>query len=309
MGTGAERAVLELAASRHGVFSRSEAASLGITPSRIRTNLRSGRWRVAAPGVLAVAGMPVTSRQMLAAVTLSRSGRPVASHRAAAGLHGLDGCPPGFVEVSVVGTSIPRVDAVVHRVAVLDPDDVTWVDGIRATTIVRTLCDLGAVVSRDRVEQALDDALRRRVGPALIERAIDRLWRPGPTGVPVLAGILGERSPGSVPESWFERLMLKMLEDAGLPKPVVQYEVRDERGRFVARVDAAYPRLKIAIEADSERYHGAPGARVRDLDRTRRLRRAQWEVVAVTWGDVRQPEAVLTDLKLAIERRTLELGA
>jgi hypothetical protein len=309
MGTGAERAVLELAASRHGVFSRSEAALLGITPSRIRTNLRAGRWRVAAPGVLAVAGMPVTSRQMLSAVTLSRSGRPVASHRAAAGLHGLDGCPPGFVAVSVVGTSSPRVDAVVHRVATLDPDDLTWVDGIRATTIVRTLCDLGAVVSRDRVEQALDDALRRRVDQTLIERAINRLWRPGPTGVPMLAAILGERAPGSVPESWFERLVLKMLKDAGLPKPVVQYEVRDERGRFVARVDAAYPRLKIAIEADSERYHGAPGARVRDLDRTRRLRRARWEVVPVTWGDMRQPEAVVTDLRLAIERRSLELGA
>jgi very-short-patch-repair endonuclease len=309
MGTGAERAVLELAASRHGVFSRSEAASLGVTPSRIRTNLHVGRWRVAAPGVLAVVGIPATSKQKLAAVTLSRSGRPVASHRAAAALHGLDGCRPGFVEVSVVGTAVPRVDAVVHRVAALDPVDVTWVDGIRTTTVVRTLCDLGAVVPRARVEQALDDTLRMGVDLRLVEQAANRLWRPGPTGVPVLAAILGERSPDSVPESWFERLVLKMLHEAGLPTPVVQYEVRDQRGRFVARVDAAYPRLRIAIEADSERFHGAPGARVHDLQRTRRLRRAGWEVVPVTWRDLREPDAVLTDLRLAIERRSLELGA
>ena len=159
------------------------------------------------------------------------------------------------------------------------------------------------------MEQALDDALRSRVDLTVIEQAISRLWRPGPTGVPVLAAIVGERLPGSVPESWFERLVLKMLTDAGLPRPVVQYAVRDERGRFVARVDAAYPRLRIAIEADSERHHGAPGARLRDLERTRRLRRAGWVVVPVTWGDLREPEAVLTDLRLAIERRTLELGA
>ena len=39
-----------------------------------------------------------------------------------------------------------------------------------------------------------------------------------------------------------------------LPMPVFQYEVRHD-GRFVARVDAAYPEQRIAIEYDSYEYH------------------------------------------------------
>jgi hypothetical protein len=37
------------------------------------------------------------------------------------------------------------------------------VDGIPVTSVVRTLADLGAVASQDRVGQALDDACRRKL--------------------------------------------------------------------------------------------------------------------------------------------------
>ena len=302
-------AVFELAASQHGVFSRAQAAACGITTSQLRTNLRTGRWEACGPGVLRVAGTPRSWQMRAMAATLSLSGRVVVSHRCAAALHGLDGVAPGHVEVSVSGRSKVRVDAIVHRAIELVEADITSVDQIRVTTIARTLCDLGAVVPPERVEQALDDAMRRRVDLRVVASAVDRLWRPGPSGAPVLARILGEREPGRVPDSWFERLVLKMLKDAGLPRPVVQHEVRDDFGRLIARVDAAYPRLKIAIEADSERFHGTNSGRERDLARTRRLRAAGWEVVPVTWKDLRAPDAVIADLRFAIDRRRLELGA
>ncbi len=51
------------------------------------------------------------------------------------------------------------------------------------------------------------------------------------------------------------RLRLR-LHRSGLPPPVAQYEVRCD-GRFVARVDLAWPEQRLALECDGA-WHGAP---------------------------------------------------
>ena len=50
---------------------------------------------------------------------------------------------------------------------------------IPCTNIARTLCDLGAVVSQDKVEQALDDALRRGVSERWIRETLGSGRPPG----------------------------------------------------------------------------------------------------------------------------------
>ena len=59
-----------------------------------------------------------------------------------------------------------------------------------------------------------------------------------------------------------ETLMLEVLRRHGLPAPVPQYEVWDQ-GRFVARVDAAYPEARLAIEYQSYQEHVGPEPLVR----------------------------------------------
>lgn len=77
---------------------------------------------------------------------------------------------------------------------------------------------------------------------------------------------------------------------AGLPSAVPQYEVR-LAGRFVARVDLAYPDRRLAIEYDGT-WHSESGQFARDRQRLNRLGAAGWRVVHVTAHDLRTGAAV-----------------
>ncbi|MGY1794996.1 endonuclease domain-containing protein [Geodermatophilus sp. SYSU D00525] len=78
------------------------------------------------------------------------------------------------------------------------------------------------------------------------------------------------------------RLRLPVV-DGGLPAPVAQYVVRHE-GSFVARVDLAWPVLRVAVEYDGA-WHAEPGQFARDRRRLNALQAAGWTVVFVTAAD------------------------
>ena len=65
----------------------------------------------------------------------------------------------------------------------------------------------------------------------------------------------------------------------------MQFEVR-VGGRFVARVDAAYPDHRIAIEYDSYRHHGGRTAIDRDGARRSRLLGAGWLPFTATHAEL-----------------------
>ncbi|SOD93920.1 Protein of unknown function [Blastococcus haudaquaticus] len=95
------------------------------------------------------------------------------------------------------------------------------------------------------------------------------------------------------------RLRLLMLR-AGLPAPRAQYRVFGEDG-FIARVDFAYPELKLAIEYDGA-WHGETGQLGRDRRRLNRLTAAGWTVFFVTAADMHRPERLIAALVLAMAR-------
>jgi very-short-patch-repair endonuclease len=155
--------------------------------------------------------------------------------------------------------------------------DVTVVDAIPVTTPARTLIDLATCVDRDALEEALDDALRRRLV------SLPKLrWRMKELGArKVLTRLVDERAHG-VTESNLEIRVLRALRAAGLPKPVIQHRI----GRY--RVDLAYPDARIAIECDGYQFHS--GRHAFDSDRARRnvLTAMKWTVLHATWTDVEQ---------------------
>jgi very-short-patch-repair endonuclease len=81
---------------------------------------------------------------------------------------------------------------------------------------------------------------------------------------------------------------------AGLPAPVAQFEVR-AGGRFVARVDFAWPEQRLALEYDGL-WHAEPGRFARDRQRLNALTAAGWRVVFVTAADLHRPAALLARL-------------
>jgi very-short-patch-repair endonuclease len=155
------------------------------------------------------------------------------------------------------------------------------------TDVTRTLLDLGSVTEREFVEVALDDALRKNLTslPRLRWRLEDLGGR-GRRGTGVLRRLLSNRDPTKAPpQSVLEARLIRMLRRARLPEPTTQYEVR-ERGRLLARVDLAYPELRVAIEADGYRYHSGRVAWQRDVERRNALTSRGWRVIHVTWNDV-----------------------
>jgi very-short-patch-repair endonuclease len=72
-------------------------------------------------------------------------------------------------------------------------------------------------------------------------------------------------------------------------------------GRFVARVDFAWPQHRLALEYDGA-WHATPEPLPRDRRRINGLTAADWRVHFVTTSDLRRPDVLLADLTRALER-------
>lgn len=85
---------------------------------------------------------------------------------------------------------------------------------------------------------------------------------------------------------------------AGLPPPSPQFTVR-HLGRFVARVDLAYPEAKLAIEYDGL-WHGERGQLGRDRRRLNALHAAGWRVIHVTAADMYDLETIIAAIRATL---------
>jgi hypothetical protein len=177
------------------------------------------------------------------------------------------------------------------------------VDGLPTTSIARTLADLGSVTQSDAVLAALDSARRGGVSTRWLRQTARRLARPGQHGPRLLLELLETSGGRTVPESWLERLVERLLAVPGLPPLVRQHVVRDPRGRFVARVDLALPSIRLAIEAHSRRFHFGDAAGGRDEDRDLRLSAVGWATLYLGYQHTRRPADVVPLVVDAVSAR------
>ncbi|WP_431880452.1 DUF559 domain-containing protein [Micromonospora chalcea] len=181
--------------------------------------------------------------------------------------------------------------------------DRTLVGGLPVTTPLRTAFDLGRQGSLAEALVAVEALLRRRAVklPALRAYAAAR---PGWPGAPLLREVLALAEPLS--ESPMETRLRLLLLDAGLGPLTAQHEVR-AGGRFVARVDLAWPALRLAVEYDGDHHRERAHFR-RDVARLNALRAAGWLVLRFTADDVlRRPDATVALVRQALaERRATE---
>jgi len=276
-----------------------------MAPKLIRARKAAGVLGEPYVGVLEV-GPPTNSwhTDLMAAVLAAGLGA-VVSHRAAAGLHGLDGFDEQIVELSVTDDRQPRLpEAEVHRVAALEHCDCFAIDEIPVTGLARTLADLGSCVAPDGVEQALDDV--RRAGTSLrwLRQTAERLHRPGQAGIGVLLGLLHRVRPEQrVRDSWFEALVERCISSPLLPDLVRQHEVYADDGSPIGILDLASPRRRLGIEAHSRKHHyGSPEAF--DEDRDLKLATVSWEVRYVGWQGTRRPAELLGIVEAVARERT-----
>jgi hypothetical protein len=280
--------IAKIAAVQYSVFTDANATEVGFTRDQRAKRVRVGRWEVVHPGVYRVAGSPASWRGDVLAACWASQQLVVASHRSAAELWGLPGARTDHVEITCHRWRRARqAGLIIHETKLLLPEDTTEIDGIPVTSVEQTLLGLAAVSRPAVVDMALDRALREKL---TTRERLDAFvtWKAakGRNGVGVLRDLVEAHDPrNGVPESAMETRLKRLFRRHGLPTPVFQHEIR-ERGRLVARVDAAYPELHIAIEFDSYEHHTGRLALVRDTDRRNQLVRIHWQTVTFTAADI-----------------------
>jgi very-short-patch-repair endonuclease len=299
-------ALRRLAARQHGLVSRSQVRALGLTARQIDLRIAAGVLVAVRRGIYRVGGSPASPEQRLLAACLAAGPGAVASHRSAAAVWELRGVDWPRPEVSVPITRRPTVPgATVHRATVLGRPDTTRWRGVPVTTPARTLLDLGAVAP-ELVEPAMEDALLRGlVTDSSLRRTLERVGSHGRDGTAVLRDLLAQRPRGSAPtESPLEDALLALLRRHRLPEPVRQHLVSAPGGR-VLRIDLAYPRAKLGIEADGRRWHSGRADFQNDRSRGNVLAAAGWTILCFTWDDVRRrgDQVVGAVERLLLQRR------
>lgn len=233
----------------------------------------------------------------LAAVLLTAPPGAVASHRTAAVLWGVE-IPmldplDRRVDITVPQASRAesRADRRVYRCDLL-PDEVTRRRSMPVTTAARTWRDLAGVLQPGPLLAVTDQMLALGVTHAQLQEQLDR--RPTGRGSARARAVLplGNRRA----ESPMESVLRWLIHEAGLPAPVVQYEMRDVTGRFLGRGDLAWPQYRVLVEFDGD-VHRERRVFVQDLRRQNSLVVDRWTILRFSGADVYgRPTEVLSEI-------------
>jgi hypothetical protein len=211
-----ENELARLAALSHGVVTRAQLLSVGITPDEIKHRLGTGSLLREHRGVYRVGHRaPNREARYMAAVRAAGS-RAVLSGLAAAHLLDLiKGRPP---KPEVTAPTERRIDGVrTRRARDLSRSERTIWRGIPVTSPERTIVDLAGALDLDALARLVHEAeVRFGTGPEAVERVLNR--RPRSAGAGVLRRVLF--GDAHVTLSALERRFLDLLRDAGLPLPI-----------------------------------------------------------------------------------------
>jgi very-short-patch-repair endonuclease len=227
----------------------------------------SGRWRQEHAGVFAVSPAPLTRMGRWKAAELACGANAALCHRSSAALRGL------------------RPD---NRPLT----DIETVDGIRCTSLARTLLDLAEVLDRRGLERAIDQA---EILQVLDMTAIDDVLAraDGRRGAP----ILGEHYAGStMTRNDIEELFLQICRHAHLPQPEVNIWIPIPGEEW--QVDFLWRQQRLIVETDGRETHGTRQAFERDRARDQRLMLEGWRVIRFTWRQIlNEPHYVADTLR------------
>jgi hypothetical protein len=233
----------------------------------------------------------------------------VISHGSAAVLHRLPTWPAALDRVHVTrdrGSGARRRAWVFVHGAGLPADDITVIDGIAVTSLSRTVLDLARTLPWEQAVAAGDRALALGLEPGTLVAGLGRMKRwPGACQARRVVEVLDPLS-----ESPGESVSRVRCLEQGLPRPTLQYVVRDRRGHDVARCDFAWEELRTVGEFDGKVKYGRllrPGERIEDIvfaekQREDAIRDEGWQVVRWLWSDLYRPEVIADRLRRAFDR-------
>jgi len=258
-------------------FLSADAQAAGIT----RATLRGPSFRTLFRGCYIAADVPVTDHLLArAALTAVPSAYGLSGHSAARAL-GLtvphDDCAhlavPAGKSCRLEGITVRRYDS---------PPPMVVAQGLPATAPVCTFLDLATELNLVDLVVLGDEMVRyRMVTPERLVRAA------GQQGV--RGSRLARRAAGLVRvgvDSVMESRTRMLLVLAGLPEPVVNFEIRRRDGSVWRRIDLSYPEARLAIEYDGRHHIDRREQWHQDLARREELERLDWRFVVLTSEDI-----------------------
>ncbi|MGV0849175.1 DUF559 domain-containing protein [Mycolicibacterium phlei] len=276
---------------RHdGVLTLDHARSVGMSKDAVSRRVRSGQWLRCARGVYFVNDRPFSDAARVRVAVWSLGPHAAASGLAAAWWHNLTQFAPDPVEVTMPRNASGRALAGVRlRRRDLADVDIVELNGLRATALPLTVIEAATRI-RDGAK-ILDHALQRDlVGLSDLWRA--QLRNKGRYGSPAARMLLQAASDGA--RSAAERLLIKLLTEAGITGWVANYPV----GGY--KVDVAFVRQKIAIEADGLAFHIGSVEFHGDRVRQNAITMLGWTVLRFTWLDLTAyPDRVIAIIRSA----------
>lgn len=293
-----DRLLAAEAAASFGILTHATAARFGASDDLIHDRIRAGRWQRLYRGVYVLAGVPPSREQAILAACFACGDGAAASHETAGALWALPGVRSCTIDVSVPRGRRPRpVGVRVHQVR-WERGDTGRLGPIPITTPARTLIDLSSCLSPTSLEEALDDALTRRLTnlPSLRRRMESAGSR---RGIEALRSLVAARDPLTPPpQSPLETRMDRLLRQSRFPSYQRQYPVNEGRRR--ALLDFAWPSKLVAVEVDGYRYHAGRQAWENDRARQNMLGARGWLVIHVTARDLERPAEVVERVRAAL---------
>jgi hypothetical protein len=171
---------------------------------------------------------------------------------------------------------------------------------VPVTTVARTVVDLARSLPAVAALVTADDALHQRlVRRADLERVVADC--PAWPGIRPAAGVIAFADGRS--ESPLESVCRLTFARHGLPPPLPQGLVVDERDGWWARVDFLWSALGTVVEADTGGWPADLDALRQEKVRQERIEELGYAVVRVTWSQVsRQPAATVARIRRAFIR-------
>jgi very-short-patch-repair endonuclease len=242
-----EQAIARIAGHQDNVITAEQLSAAGLGRGAIAHRVKARTMQRLHVNVYLLGAAPPTPMARARAAALACGPDAVVSHRSAACLFRLLPDIPGDVDVTIPGRNqAPRSGIRRHRVKSIPRHHVTSLNGVKVTSIARTICDLAATESPRDTEDAFQEALYREL---VTDKALNAILarEPRRRGAPVIRAIL--ENP-SLTRSERERRILKLIAQAQLPKPLTNVPINGYKA------DVFWPQYNLILEFDGWQAHG-----------------------------------------------------
>lgn len=285
------------AAEQQGQVTTEQLRDCGLGRNAIAARTRNGSLHRMYRGVYAVGHAAATREGRFMAAVLACGRRAWLSWFSAGMLLEFLPWEERLPHVTVVATKARRIEGIrVHRARSLHWRDVTHHAGIPVTSPERTLLDLAAVLpaphlrsAARRAQAAQQVSIRQLLG--VIERS---------NGHPGTGALRAAISDGpAATRTDFEDLVLDLLDAGGIERPGCNVSLRF--GGVTIIPDYIWRDRRLALEADSVRWHEHKLTREHDAHKQAILEANGWRVLRIDYQQaVRRPEQTLARIREAL---------